>query len=351
MSQRPMKIAVDAMGGDDAPAIVIDGARQAAERHTDPQFLFFGDRDAIAPLLARSPALAGRGEIIHTDSVIAADAKPGWAVRRGRRSSMGRAIQAVKEGRADAIVSAGNTGALMAMAKFSLGTLPGITRPAIAAILPSRRDAIVCLDLGANIDCAAGNLVDFAVMGALFAQTVLGRTTPSVGLLDVSRTVMEDREEVHKAAATLRRIDRNFVFHGMVDGQDIMSGTVDVVVSDGFTGNVALKMAEGALRVYAGWLRETLSSSWRGKFGYAVARGALRTMRVRIDPRRYNGAMLLGLNGTVVKSHGGIDAFGFAMALDVAIEMHEGNVNRRIIDALDPIHRNVTSRREPEGVT
>lgn len=350
-----MNIAVDAMGGDDAPAMVIDGAKQAAARHPDPQFLFFGDREAIAPLLARSPALAGRAEIVHADTAIAPNAKPGWAVRRGRRSSMGRAIQAVKEGRADAVVSAGNTGALMAMAKVMLGMLPGISRPAIAAVLPSRRGAIACLDLGANIDCGAANLVDFAVMGALFAQTVLGRTTPTVGLLNASRAVSEDRGAVNEAAAILRRIDRSFLFHGMIDGKDIMAGTVDVVVTDGFAGNVALKMAEGSLRVYAGWLRDALSSSWRGKIGYVLARGALRAMRVQIDPRQYNGAILLGLNGTVVKSHGGIDAFGFAMALDVGIEMYRESVNRRIIAQLVEVHESESSvqplanQKMPEG--
>ncbi len=338
------------MGGDDAPAIVIRGANQAAGRHAAPRFLFFGDQDAVRPLLAQAPALAGRADIVHAETVIAGDAKPGWALRRGRRSSMGLAIQAVKEGRADAVVSAGNTGALMAMAKYSLGMLPGISRPAIAAILPSRRGAIVCLDLGANIECDANNLVDFAVMGALFAQTVLGRADPTVGLLTAGPFAQEDRDVVQDAARVLARADRQIAFHGFIEGHDIMAGTVDVVVSDGFTGNVALKMAEGSLRLYAGWLRESLSTSWRGRFGYGLARGALRAMRTRIDPRRYNGAMLLGLNGTVVKSHGGIDSFGFAKALDVAIEMHSGNVNHRIIDALDRLHESSQPQREPAPI-
>jgi len=341
------QIAVDAMGGDGAPATVINGANLAATRHAGPRFTFFGDRDAIEPLLGQAKALAGRADIVHTETVISGEAKPATALRRGRKSSMGLAIRAVADGTADAVISAGNTGALMAMAKFSLRMLPGIHRPAITGVFPSRRGPVTVLDLGANIECSASNLVEFAAMGAVFAQTVLGRANPTVGILDVGKGVPEDRVEVREAAAILRKVDSHFVFHGLVAGDDILAGTTDVVVTDGFTGNITLKTAEGTLRMQTEYLRRVLSGSWAGRLGYGLARPALRALREKIDPRRYNGAMFLGLNGTVVKSHGGTDAFGFATAMEVAIDMVEGSVNQRIIEELEQVHRNRAPDREP----
>jgi len=335
------------MGGDDAPAMVIHGVNQAAARHPGPCFTFFGDRDAIEPLLRSAKALAGRADIVHTETVISGEAKPAWALRRGRKSSMGLAIRSVADGNADAVVSAGNTGALMAMAKFSLRMLPGIHRPAISGVFPSQRGAVAVLDLGANIECSASNLVDFAAMGAVFAQTVLGHVNPTVGILNVDGGVPDDRDAVQEAAAMLRQVDGHFVFHGLVAGDDILAGTTDVVVSDGFTGNIVLKTAEGTLRLQTEYLRRVLSGSWAGRIGYGFARPALRKLREKIDPRRYNGAMLLGLNGTVVKSHGGTDAFGFATAMEVAIEMVEESVNQRIIEELERIHRNRVPDRRP----
>jgi glycerol-3-phosphate acyltransferase PlsX len=339
------------MGGDDAPSMVIRGANLAATRRSGSQFTFFGDRDAIKPLLDGAKALVDRSEIVHADSVISGDMKPSQALRRGRESSMGLAIKAVADGAADAVVSAGNTGALMAMSKFGLRMLPGIHRPAIAGVLPTRRGEVVFLDLGANIECNADNLVDFAAMGAVFAQTVLGRVEPTVGILNVGNEDLKGHDEVREAAAILREVDSHFVFQGFVEGDDITRGTTDVVVTDGFTGNVALKTAEGVTRLYADFLRRALSGSWRGRLGYGLARPAFRALREKIDPRRHNGAMFLGLNGTVVKSHGGTDSLGYATALEVAIDMVEGSVNQRITDELEQVHASTVSERKSAQVT
>ena len=330
-------IALDAMGGDDAPEVVIRGANLAARRRPEVVFVAFGDGARIEALANRYPALKDRISIHHTDTAIAGDAKPATALRRGRDSSMRLAIDAVAGGTVDAVVSAGNTGALMAMAKVVLRTLDGIDRPAIAGALPNRLGESVFLDLGANVECDARNLVDFAAMGAVFAQTVLGRRRPSVGLLNVGNEKLKGRDEVREAAAVLRDAETHFAFHGFVEGDDLTRGTTDVIVTDGFTGNVALKTAEGVSRLYGEYLRRALLGSWRGRLGYAVARNAFRSLRERADPRRHNGAMFLGVNGTVVKSHGGTDALGFATAIEVAVDMVADAVNRRIVDELASI--------------
>jgi len=336
--ERTITLAVDAMGGDDAPGMVVRGANLAASRRAEVEFIFFGDRAAIEPLVARAGYLKGRARIEHTDTVVSNDDKPSQALRRGRGSSMRLAVDAVAAGKADAVVSAGNTGALMAMGKVALRTLPDIHRPAIAGILPTRRGELVFLDLGANVECSADNLVDFAAMGAVFAQTVLGRVEPTVGILNVGNEELKGHDEVREAAAILRRVDKHFVFHGFVEGDDIAAGTTDVVVTDGFTGNVALKTAEGVSKLFANFMRRALASSRRGRIGYVIARTAFRALREKMDPRRHNGAMFLGLNGTVVKSHGGTDALGYATALEVAVDMVAGAVNQRIGEELARLH-------------
>jgi glycerol-3-phosphate acyltransferase PlsX len=333
-------IAIDAMGGDDAPAMVVRGVHLAALRRPAVEFIFFGDRAAVGPLVARyRKTLRDRARIEHTDEVVAAEDKPTAALRRGRRTSMRLAIDAVADGRADAVVSAGNTGALMAMARFALRMLPEINRPAIAGVLPTRRGECVFLDLGANVECDAANLVDFATMGAVFARTVLGRVDPLVGILNVGIEELKGHEEVRQAAAILRQADPPFVFHGFVEGDDIAAGSTDVVVTDGFTGNVALKTAEGVSRLHADYLKRALLGSWRGRLGYMIARTAFHALREKTDPRRHNGALLLGLNGTVVKSHGGTDALGFASAVEVAVDMVAEAVNERITEQLAKVHR------------
>jgi phosphate acyltransferase len=318
---RDITIALDAMGGDAAPGIVLKGAAIAGQRYPGVEYLMFGAEEMVRPLLAKLPALSDRTTLIHTNEVVADDAKPSAALRSGRGSSMRLAIDAVADGRAAGVVSAGNTGALMAMAKFALKMLPGIDRPAIASFFPTRRGESVMLDLGANIECDAENLVQFALMGDVFARTVLGLIQPTVGLLNVGEEDLKGNDAVRGASARLRLAVSPIRFCGFVEGDDIAAGTVDVVVTDGFTGNVAVKTAEGTAKLFTEFLEAAFRHSLSARIGYLFARGALHKLRMRCDPRRYNGAMLLGLNGIAVKSHGSTDAFGFANAIGVAIDM------------------------------
>ncbi|MFD1627578.1 phosphate acyltransferase PlsX [Azospirillum griseum] len=336
MSQR-LTIALDAMGGDLGPDMVIAGADIARERHPDVAFLLFGDSQRIEPLLAQRPALKAVAEIRHTPDAVAGDAKPAVALRAGRQSSMRLAIDAVANGQAACVVSAGNTGALMAMAKFVLKTLPGVDRPAIASFFPTQRGESVMLDLGANAECQPENLVQFAVMGAVFARAVLGLPEPSIGVLNIGSEDMKGNEVVRSAAATLRDMPLPGRFHGFVEGNDIGLGTVDVIVTDGFTGNVALKTAEGTAKLFAEFLRRTFESSLLARIGYLLARGAFKRFKQRIDPRRYNGAMFLGLRGVCVKSHGGTDALGFANAVAVAINLAAHGFNERIKEEMSRV--------------
>jgi glycerol-3-phosphate acyltransferase PlsX len=316
-----LAISLDAMGGDNAPEMVIRGADIARQRFPNVHFLFFGDEKRIAPMIDKLPALKAVSTIRHAETEVKMDDKPSQALRAGRGSSMRLAIDAVQNGEAAAIVSAGNTGALMAMAKFVLKTLPGIDRPAIASFFPTIRSESVMLDLGANVQCDASNLVQFAVMGNVFARTVLGVREPTTGLLNVGTEEMKGHEEVRVAAQILREAQLPGTFHGFIEGDDIARGTVDVVVTDGFTGNIALKTIEGTVKLYGTFLRQSFKSSFLAGIGYLLARSALNALRARVDPRRYNGAIFMGLNGICIKSHGGTDAFGFANAIGVAVDM------------------------------
>ncbi|HEY0836759.1 MAG TPA: phosphate acyltransferase PlsX [Azospirillum sp.] len=329
MSQR-LTIALDAMGGDHAPDMVVAGADIARERHPNVHFLLFGDSARIEPLIARRTALKAVSEVIHTDDAVAADAKPSVALRAGRQSSMRLAIDAVAQGRAGCVVSAGNTGALMAMAKFVLKTLPGVDRPAIASFFPTQRGESVMLDLGANTECTADNLVQFALMGSVFARTVLGLTEPTVGLLNIGSEDVKGNDTVRGAATRLKEMPFPGRFYGFVEGNDIAAGTTDVIVTDGFTGNVALKTAEGTAKLYTEFLRRTFQSSFTARIGYLLARSAFQKLKSRTDPRRYNGAMFLGLRGVCVKSHGGTDADGFANAIGVAANLATNGFNEKI---------------------
>lgn len=329
------------MGGDHAPQMVIAGADLARRRHPDLNFLMFGDETLIAPLVQRRSGLSERVMIVHTQDRVEADAKPSQVLRHGRKSSMGLAIEAVKDGRAGAVVSAGNTGALMALSKFVLKTLPGIERPAIGALMPTRKRETVFLDLGANAECDAENLVQFAVMGEVFAREVLGIEKPTVGLLNIGTEELKGNDTIRQAAAALRASPLPIKFQGFVEGTDLTSGAIDVVVTDGFTGNVALKVAEGTAGLYTYFLRQAFKRSLLSKLGYLIARGALGWLRQRLDPRRYNGAMLLGLNGVVVKSHGGTDALGFANAINVAVDLVQQGTNERITAELNKLEDDV----------
>ena len=332
-------IALDGMGGDAAPGIVVDGAALASVRQPELAFLLFGDEARLQPLLAAKPALAGRCALRHTAESVAGDAKPSVALRQGRTSSMRLAVNAVKDGEAAAAVSAGNTGALMAMAKHVLKTLPGVDRPAIASVMPGRERPVVVLDLGANVDCGAEHLYQFAVMGEVFARAVLGVAKPRVGLLNVGTEELKGDDVVRGAAAMLRDSSLPIHFHGFVEGSDVTEGVVDVVVTDGFTGNVALKVAEGTAAMFTSALREAFERGGPlAKLGYLLARPVFRRLRERFDPRRHNGAMFLGLGGVVVKSHGGTDGLGFAAAIAVAADLVRNGTNERIIEEMGVTH-------------
>ncbi len=326
-------LAIDAMGGDGAPGIVVDGLALAAERHPSARFLLVGDAARLAPLLARRHRAAAASTVRHAPEVVASDLKPTAALRI-RGSSMRLAIDAVAAGEAAGVVSAGNTGALLALAKVVVKTLPGIDRPAMAAIGPSARGDVVMLDLGANVVCDVRNLVEFAVMGDVFARTVLGLPAPTIGLLNVGSEQLKGDDRVRMAAEILRESYIGPQFHGFVEGHDIAAGTTDVIVTDGFTGNVALKTGEGALKLVSELLRQVFSASLAGRLGYLLARPGLDRLRTWLDPRRYNGAVMVGLNGVVVKSHGGTDAEGFAHAVDVAMDMVVHHFNDHIREGL-----------------
>ncbi|MFC4270888.1 phosphate acyltransferase PlsX [Sneathiella chungangensis] len=315
-------IALDAMGGDHAPDIVVKGIDIIRVQFPKARFLLFGDQVRLEPLLKAHPGVRGVCELRHTDEAVKSEDKPSQALRKGRKSSMRLAIDAVRDGEAGAVVSAGNTGALMAMAKVSLRMMAGIDRPAIASVLPSPRGETVMLDLGANIECDADNLVQFAFMGADFARAVLGRVPPRVALLNVGIEELKGNDTIREAGERLKSIENApFDYHGFVEGDDITRGVVDVIVTDGFTGNIALKTAEGVVRLFTDFLRAGFKSSLMSRIGYLFARGGLNILRERLDPRVYNGGVLLGLNGLCVKSHGGTDETGFANAIGVAIEM------------------------------
>ncbi|WP_310496166.1 phosphate acyltransferase PlsX [Sandarakinorhabdus sp.] len=323
-------VALDVMSGDGGPAVAIAAADIAAERYPRLSFLLFGKEAVIAAELAKHPRLAARSKVFHTDDVVLMTDKPSQALRRSRTSSMGMAIGAVKSGEAHAAVSAGNTGALMAMALFALRTMPGIDRPALAALLPTLKNDSVVLDLGANTECDADNLVQFAVMGAAFARTVLGLERPRVALLNIGEEEMKGTEEIKEAAAMLRGADLPMQFEGFVEGDKIGQGDVDVVVTDGFSGNIALKTAEGTSRLVIGLLANAFRSSWLTQLGYLLSRGALRALRAHLDPNAHNGAVFLGLNGLVVKSHGSANERGIANAIGVAHDLIVDSVGTRI---------------------
>ncbi|MBB4266992.1 glycerol-3-phosphate acyltransferase PlsX [Roseospira visakhapatnamensis] len=325
-----MILSLDAMGGDQSPDMVLKGVQVARKRHPDARYLLFGDESVLAPLVARESGLASVCEVRHAATVVGNDEKPSQAVRRGRDSSLWQSIQAVKDGHAAGVVSAGNTGAFMAMAKLALRTLPGIDRPAIAAIMPTARGDCVALDMGANAECSTDNLVQFAVMGEVFARTVLGLQNPTIGLLNIGAEDQKGTETLRQAAALLRESTLPIRFQGFIEGDDIGKGSVDVVVTDGFTGNVALKAIEGTAKLYTSFIKGAFQSALLPRLGYLLARPAINKVRMRTDPRRYNGAMFLGLNGIAVKSHGGTDALGFANAVSVAVDLVTHGFNETI---------------------
>jgi glycerol-3-phosphate acyltransferase PlsX len=331
-----MRIAVDAMGGDDGVPVMLAGAARARRRFEGMEFVLVGDEGQIRAGLATHPNLAAASEIVHAGGIVASDEKPSQALRRAKTTSMGIAIDLVKKGRAGAAVSAGNTGALMAMSKLSLRMLPGIDRPALAALMPTLgENDTVMLDLGANTEVDARNLVQFAVMGAAYARIALDLEKPRVALLNIGTEEMKGTDNIRDAAAELRaaphlRLD----FAGFIEGNRLSRGDVDVIVCDGFSGNIALKTIEGTARFVADLLKRAFSSSVRSKVGFLISRPATELLRHHLDPNNHNGAVFLGLNGIVVKSHGGANELGVDTAIGVAAKMLRDDLNRRIAEDL-----------------
>lgn len=327
-------ISIDAMGGDNAPQSVIEGLSLVARKEQDVFFSLFGDEAQINTLAEQYKLPKDRYQVHHTTDVIKGDAKPSIAVRSGRESSMWKAIMSVRNGYAKAVVSAGNTGALMAMSKICLGTLSGIDRPAIAAVLPTQKGPIVALDLGANAECNSQNLVEFAIMGHVLHKVLFKTERPTVGLLNIGSEETKGRDEIREAANTLKSLGDKVNFKGFVEGNDICAGVTDVVVSDGFSGNVALKTIEGTAKFVSAILKEAFKSSLLSRLGVVLALPALNRLKKKMDPRAYNGAMFVGLKGISVKSHGGADAYAFSCAVESAIRMARNDLCSKIREEL-----------------
>lgn len=334
----PSVIAIDAMGGDFGPPVTVPGAEIARARHPSLRFLFVGDEARIKPELDRSPALRAVSQVVHTESVIAMDAKPSQAVRRGKGSSMWLTLEAVRDRRADFAVSAGNTGALMALSRLHLKTMPGIDRPALAGQWPTIHRPSIVLDVGANIGASARELADFALMGAAMSRAVFGIERPTVGLLNVGSEEIKGVEEVKQAHAWLKQIDVGIDYKGFVEGDQIGQGVVDVVVVEGFAGNIALKTAEGTAKQIGTYLREAMTSSILTKLGALIAKRGFLVFKDRIDPRRVNGGTFLGLDGISIKSHGGTDALGFASAIEVGYGMARSGIVARLAADVAAFH-------------
>ena len=326
---REIIIAIDAMGGDLAPSAVINGALQASKKIPKIKFIFFGNKIKITPLL-KGKNLLNISEIVHTNQIITNNVKPTDALRKFKKSSMFQAIDSVKSGVSNAIVSGGNTGALMVISTVLMKTIRGINRPAIATMFPTKKSETLMLDLGANIDCDEKNILDFAIMGKIFSKAVLGIKKPKIGLLNVGSEILKGSEIVQLAAKRLSK-EKNIDFHGFIEGNDIPMGIVDVVVTDGFTGNIALKIAEGTSELYTSYLKKTFNDNLYSKFAFIISLPVIRSLWNKVNPGKYNGAMFLGLNGIVVKSHGRSDADGFSNAISVAYDLCINNFNEKII--------------------
>lgn len=344
------RIAVDAMGGDHGARVMVEGAALARRRHDKFQFLLVGDEAKIREALEPHPGLREASEILHCEDVVAGDEKPSRAIRRAKTTSMGLAIQAVKDGRAGAAVSAGNTGALMAMGKIALRTMPGIDRPALAGLMPTLENHdVIMLDLGANTEADARNLVQYAIMGAAYARIVLGNEQPRVRLLNIGTEDIKGTGELRDAAAALQAATGLAMsFDGFIESDKINRGDTDVVVTDGFSGNIALKAIEGTARFVTDLLRTAFSSSLRSKFGFLVSRPATELLKHHLDPNNHNGGVFLGLNGVIVKSHGSANAQGVANAVAVTARLLESDITRRIAADLAALGED-TLRESPNG--
>jgi glycerol-3-phosphate acyltransferase PlsX len=318
-----VRIALDAMGGDHGASVLLPGAEISLIRHPDIEYVMFGNEAVVGPVLEKHPRLAAATRLVHTDVAIGMSDKPSQALRRGRwKSSMWLTLDAVKKGDADVAVSAGNTGALMAMSRFALHMLQGIERPAIACVWPTLKGDCIVLDVGASIGADDAHLVNLAAMGSAMARVLFDIERPTVGLLNIGVEEVKGLEQVRAAGRILRETNfPHFAYHGFVEGDDIGKGVVDVVVTEGFAGNIALKSAEGTAHQMAKLLRSAMNRTWASRLGYLLARQAFQALRDKMDPRKSNGGVFLGLNGIVIKSHGGADAEGTASAIDVGYDM------------------------------
>ncbi len=343
-------LSIDAMGGDAAPAIVIDGVQRLAKAHGDGTVgvMLHGDSAQIEPLLAKNKAAAQISELRHTDTFVAMTDKPSQAIRKARGSSMWNAVEAVKTGEAHACVSAGNTGALMVLSKVLLHMAPNAHRPVIAASWPTVKGTSVVLDVGANVECAASQLVEFAIMGEAFHNALHGSASPSVGLLNIGTEDLKGNGVVREADALIRQINLDLNYLGFIEGDGISLGAADVVVTDGFTGNVALKTAEGTAKLAAEFLKLSLKRSPLTMLGALLSRSAFAELKSRMDPRKFNGGVFLGLGGVVVKSHGGTDGYGFFNALGVALNMARSDYAARIAVNLEKLATGITKANEAD---
>jgi glycerol-3-phosphate acyltransferase PlsX len=336
------------MGGDHGPEVVIPGAALSLVRHPALSFIFYGDAERIEAALAPHAQLRSKARIVHTSHVVAMDDKPSQALRRGKGSSMWLALEAVQTGEAHGAVSAGNTGALMAMAKLILRPMAGIERPAIAALWPTVSAECIVLDVGANVGASARQLADFALMGAAMARALFHLERPTVGLLNIGVEEIKGGDEVKEAHAMLKELELPLDYRGFIEGDEIGQGKVDVVVVEGFAGNIAIKTAEGTAKQIGQYLKDAMERTWLSRLGAYLARGGFRVLKEKMDPRRVNGGTFLGLNGIAIKSHGGIDALGFASAVDLSYEMAESDVLRRLAADLDAFHYRLGNA--PSGV-
>ncbi|WP_275790333.1 phosphate acyltransferase PlsX [Pararhizobium gei] len=347
-----VRISLDVMGGDFGPQVVIPAAAKALERHPDIRFVLYGLEDQCVPVLDKFPKLKAASSFHSSELAIAMDEKPSQALRRGRgKASMWQAIDAVGKGDADVIVSAGNTGALMAMSVICLRMMAGIQRPAIAAIWPTLKGESIVLDVGATIGADAQQLMDFALMGGAMARALFELERPTLGLLNVGVEEVKGQEEVKEAGRLIREAGLDSIdYLGFVEGDDIGRGTVDVVVTEGFSGNIALKASEGTARQIAEYLRAAMSRTLLAKIGYILAKGAFDRLREKMDPRKVNGGVFLGLNGVVIKSHGGADAEGFAAAIDVGYDMVRNGLKAKIQNDLQKYHASHPSQDDDKGM-
>jgi glycerol-3-phosphate acyltransferase PlsX len=341
-----VRIALDAMGGDHGASVLIPGAEISLIRHPDIEYVMFGDEKVVGPLLDRHPRLKAVTRLVHTDVVVRMDDKPSQALRRGRwKSSMWLTLDAVKKGDADIAVSAGNTGALMAMSRFALHMMLGIERPALAALWPTLKGESIVLDLGASIGADETHLINLAKMGAAMARVLFDLDRPTVGLLNIGVEEVKGLEPVREAGRILRETNfPEFAYHGFVEGDDIGKGIVDVVVTEGFAGNIALKTAEGTVRQFVQYLRSAMDRTWTARLGYLLAKPAFQALREKMDPRKSNGGVFLGLNGIVIKSHGGSDAEGTASAIDMGYDMVRYELLTKILESMAGNLQTATAR-------